>query len=57
MPGTSKAGRCSPSDLDPQLIPQITTRVLSTRYPAYSVKGGVFDALTATNGKMYGSCE
>jgi len=44
----------SPEDLDPELIPQITTRVLSTRYPAYSVEGGVFDALTATNGKMYG---
>ena len=44
----------SPGDLDPELIPQITTRVLSTRYPAYSVKGGVFDALTATDGKMYG---
>jgi cysteate synthase len=44
----------SPEDLDPELITQITTRVLSTRYPAYSVEGGVFDALTATNGKMYG---
>ncbi len=43
-----------PEDLDPELISRITTRVLSTRYPAYSVKGGVFDALTATNGKMYG---
>jgi len=43
-----------PEDLDPELIRLITTRVLSTRYPAYSVKGGVFDALTATNGKMYG---
>jgi len=43
-----------PEDLDPDLISLITTRVLSTRYPAYSVKGGVFDALTATNGKMYG---
>jgi cysteate synthase len=44
----------SPEDLDPELITQITTRVLSTRYPAYSVEGGVFDALTATKGKMYG---
>jgi cysteate synthase len=44
----------SPEDLDPELISRITTRVLSTRYPAYSVKGGVFDALTSTNGKMYG---
>jgi cysteate synthase len=43
-----------PEDLNPELIPRITTRVLSTRYPAYSVQGGVFDALTATNGKMYG---
>lgn len=44
----------SPGDLDPELISHITTRVLSTRYPAYSVQGGVYDALTATNGKMYG---
>jgi cysteate synthase len=43
-----------PEDLDPALISQITTRVLSTRYPAYSVLGGIYDALTATNGKMYG---
>jgi cysteate synthase len=43
-----------PGDLRPELISQITTRVLSTRYPAYSVKGGVYDALTATGGKMYG---
>lgn len=41
-------------DLRPELIGQISTRVLSTRYPAYSVEGGVFDALTATNGRMYG---
>jgi cysteate synthase len=43
-----------PDDLKPELISQITTRVLSTRYPAYSVMGGVYDALTATGGKMYG---
>ncbi len=43
-----------PEDLDPELISRITTRVLSTRYPAYSVLGGVFDALTATGGNMYG---
>jgi cysteate synthase len=43
-----------PGDLNPELIPRITTRVLSTRYPAYSVKGGVYDALTATRGRMYG---
>lgn len=41
-------------DLSPDLIPQITTRVLSTRYPAYSITGGVFDALTATKGSMHG---
>jgi cysteate synthase len=43
-----------PEDLSPELIIRTTTRVLTTRYPAYSVKGGVFDALTATRGKMYG---
>ena len=43
-----------PGDLDPELVTRTTTRVLSTRYPAYSVKGGVYDALTATGGKMYG---
>ena len=41
-------------DLRPELICDITTRVLSSRYPAYSVKGGVFDALTATEGLTYG---
>lgn len=43
-----------PEDLRPELIGKITTRVLSTRYPAYSVRGGVYDALNATSGKMYG---
>jgi cysteate synthase len=43
-----------PGDLDPGLVTRTTTRVLSTRYPAYSVQGGVYDALTATRGKMYG---
>jgi len=43
-----------PEDLNPELIGHITTRVLSTRYPAYSVQGGVFDALTAAGGEMYG---
>jgi cysteate synthase len=43
-----------PEDLRPELISEITTRVLSTRYPAYSVEGGVYDALKATQGKMYG---
>lgn len=43
-----------PEDLRPEFIREITTRVLSTRYPAYSVKGGVYDALKATGGRMYG---
>lgn len=43
-----------PDDLRPELIPLISTRVLSNRYPAYGVRGGVFDALTATDGSMYG---
>lgn len=46
--------RLEPGDLRPELIPEITTRVLSTRYPAYTITGGVYDALTATAGKMYG---
>ncbi|HYQ47955.1 MAG TPA: pyridoxal-phosphate dependent enzyme, partial [Thermodesulfovibrionales bacterium] len=41
-------------DLRPELIGQISTRVLSTRYPAYSVEGGVFDAMQAAGGSMYG---
>lgn len=28
--------------------------VLSNRYPAYGIKGGVYDALVDTHGKMYG---
>ncbi|RJQ39060.1 MAG: cysteate synthase [Nitrospiraceae bacterium] len=44
----------SPVDLRPELIGKITTRVLSTRYPAYSIKGGVYDALKATKGRMHG---
>lgn len=44
----------SPDDLRPELIAGITTRVLSNRYPAYSVMGGVYDALKATGGQMYG---
>ncbi len=43
-----------PRDLRPELIWPIATRVLSTRYPAYGVQGGVYDALSATNGAMYG---
>lgn len=42
-----------PQDLRPELIGEITTRVLSTRYPAYSVKGGIYDALKSTDGIMY----
>lgn len=42
-----------PHDLRPDLIGEITTRILSTRYPAYSVNGGVYDALKATEGLMY----
>jgi cysteate synthase len=41
-------------DLKPELISRITTRVLSTRYPAYSVIGGVYDALSAAGGGLYG---
>ncbi len=43
-----------PEDLNPKLIEEITTRVISNRYPAYSVQGGVYDALQSTEGKMYG---
>lgn len=32
----------------------IEARVLSNRYPPYGVTGGVFDALVATRGEMYG---
>ncbi len=49
-----KSRELFPEDLRPELIGLITTRVLSTRYPAYAVKGGVFDALVATDGRMYG---
>jgi len=41
-------------ELRPELIDRITTRVISNRYPAYSVRGGVYDALRATGGRMYG---
>jgi len=34
-------------------IEKIQADVLSNRNPAYSVKGGVFDALKSTNGQMY----
>jgi len=44
----------SPEDIEPSLINRISTRVLSSRYPAYSVKGGVYDILDSTDGEMYG---
>jgi len=47
-------GQNLPFALKPELISRITTRVLSTRYPAYSVNGGIYDALAATCGSMYG---
>ncbi len=46
--------RLKPEDLDPGLIEQISTRVLSSRYPAYSIRGGVYDAMTASGGNVYG---
>jgi cysteate synthase len=49
-----KSRNLFPDDLKPELIEEITTRVISTRYPAYSLNGGVFDALNATSGRMYG---
>ncbi|MFO0754548.1 MAG: cysteate synthase [Thermodesulfovibrionales bacterium] len=41
-------------DLRPELLAEITTRVLSNRYPAYSVQGGIYDVLEAAGGEMYG---
>jgi len=35
-------------------IKNIYADVLSTRNPPYSIKGGVYDMLTSTNGTMYG---
>ena len=49
-----RSRQLDPADLDPSLINLITTRVLSNRYPAYSVTGGVFDALSVCGGDMYG---
>jgi len=46
--------RLEPAELLPELIPEITTRALSTRYPAYTIAGGVYDALSACGGRMYG---
>jgi cysteate synthase len=50
----AKRRELDPGDLKVELIEQISTRVLSTRYPAYSILGGVYDALKATEGAMYG---
>jgi cysteate synthase len=50
----NRSRRLAKEDLNPELIEQITTRVISNRYPAYSIQGGVYDALSATKGKMYG---
>ncbi len=49
-----KSRELSPADTDFSLIGETTTRVLSNRYPAYGVMGGVFDALEAAGGAMYG---
>ncbi len=37
-----------------KLIDRMYADVLSNRYPPYSIPGGVYDALTDTNGAMYG---
>lgn len=34
-------------------IRQVSAKVLTNRQPAYSLTGGLYDALTATNGAMY----
>ncbi len=44
----------SQEDLSPEFVTQISTRVLSSRYPSYDIMGGVFDALTDTGGFAYG---
>ncbi len=36
-----------------ELIKQVYAHVLTNRYPAYSIKGGVFDALENTSGEFY----
>jgi cysteate synthase len=35
------------------ILDVIFARVLSTKYPLYSIRGGVYDALKNTNGEMY----
>jgi cysteate synthase len=49
-----KSRRLFQEDLNPALINEITTRVISSRYPAYSIAGGVYDALQSAGGRMYG---
>ncbi|MDA8156417.1 MAG: cysteate synthase [Actinomycetota bacterium] len=49
-----KSREISPADISFSLVGETTTRVLTNRYPAYGVLGGVFDALEATGGAMYG---
>ena len=49
-----KSREISPEDLRVELVSGITTRVLSNRYPAYDIMGGVFDALESSGGVMYG---
>lgn len=34
-------------------ISQVSAQVLTNRHPAYSLAGGLYDALTASNGRMY----
>ncbi|RMG68037.1 MAG: cysteate synthase [Nitrospirae bacterium] len=51
---SQRSRELDPSDLNPSLINLITTRVLSNRYPAYGVVGGVYDALSSSGGEMYG---
>jgi len=36
-----------------KLIDQVLCTALANRYPAYSIKGGIFDILTKTNGEFY----
>lgn len=36
-----------------KIIDQTIAHVLTNRFPAYSLTGGIYDVLTATNGEMY----
>lgn len=57
-----KAWRAGRAELIPEIdmpkaknvLDLIEARVLSNRYPPYGVRGGVYDALKATRGEMYG---